>query len=635
LLLAVGFASCSTAGAQSPFVIDAAHLTSVVDLDAPWSYHAGNDLRWADPAFDDTAWPKIRPSQTFAAAGIPEPKDAHSWVRLHVHIVHAAEPLALAIVPSDLKATFRRPQFELFANGQRIGSSPSWASGVLANDPTVAVVLPPGTDIVLAVHFNAGPYRLRDLPAARVRIGYTGPLRDSLTLGRVQFFDRTTLGPIAWLMSYAFTSFFFVALFIAQRKRVEYLWLALYCLSVALVAIHFAAENLGWEPSNSAALDAARFVYLMPILLNLEFIVAFTGSRRKWPLRAFEGALIGCMPFFSLFGGAAWGATEVASEFLWFACVVYYLTTAYRQGQAESGMLIGPTAAAIAAIVLYVAGTVFPAAIPIATTYHFGPVGITLLDVGAFLYLLGIVAVVLYRFIRVEREQQRTAGEMAAAREVQQRLVPAKLPAIEGWSIAAAYLPAAEVGGDFYQVLSQADGPALIVVGDVSGKGLKAAMTGALALGALRALAASGYGPADLLFHLNEQMAHSEHDGFITLICVRLSPGGAMTVANAGHLQPYHNGRELPLDCGLPLGMVAGTIYTEATFQLAPGDTLTLMSDGVVEARKPGGELFGFERAQSISNHIAGSIAEAAQTFGQEDDITVLTLRLNSASVPA
>ena len=245
------------------------------------------------------------------------------------------------------------------------------------------------------------------------------------------------------------------------------------------------------------------------------------------------------------------------------------------------------------------------------------------------------MAVVLYRFVRVEREQQRTAGEMAAAREVQQRLVPAKLPAIEGWSIATAYLPATEVGGDFYQVLNQADGSTLIVVGDVSGKGLKAAMTGALALGALRALAASGYGPADLLFHLNEQMARSEQGGFITLICVHLTAGGEITVANAGHLHPYHNGKEMPLDCGLPLGAAAGTTYTEATFQLAAGDRLTLMSDGVVEARNPGGELFGFERAQSISNGSAGSIAEAAQSFGQENDITVLTLRLDTAAVPA
>src|SRR6202023_3454723 len=111
-------------------------------------------------------------------------------------------------------------------------------------------------------------------------------------------------------------------------------------------------------------------------------------------------------------------------------------------------------------------------------------------------------------------------------------------------------LPAQEVGGDFYQVLAQPDGYALIVVGDVSGKGLKAAMTGALAIGALRTLADENLSPGTLLSRLNTQMLATQESGFITCLCLRISSEGAVTMANAGHLSPYRHGEEIELDSG-------------------------------------------------------------------------------------
>jgi serine phosphatase RsbU (regulator of sigma subunit) len=235
----------------------------------------------------------------------------------------------------------------------------------------------------------------------------------------------------------------------------------------------------------------------------------------------------------------------------------------------------------------------------------------------------------------VSRERARSAAELEAAREIQQRLVPASLPALAGYKLEAAYRPAEEVGGDFYQVLSQSDGSALVVVGDVSGKGLKAAMTGALAIGALRTLAAENLGPAALLSRLNRQIRDTQDSGFITCLCTRIGPEGAVTVANAGHLSPYRRGEEIPIDSGLPLGIDAGIEYAETQFRLEPGDTLTLISDGVVEAMNSEGQLYGFERTRAISTQSAGSIASAAQAFGQEDDITVLTVERNPAAVNA
>jgi hypothetical protein len=218
--------------------------------------------------------------------------------------------------------------------------------------------------------------------------------------------------------------------------------------------------------------------------------------------------------------------------------------------------------------------------------------------------------------------------ELEAARQVQQRLVPASVPAVEGYRIGAAYLPAAEVGGDFYQVLKQRDGSVLILVGDVSGKGLKAAMNGALAIGATRTLATEELSPGTLLTRLNAEMTGSQDGGFITCLCVHIKPDGTATFANAGHLPPYCGGEEIELESGLPLGIVPDVNYRESALKLAPGKMLTLLSDGVVEARNSKGELFGFDRTRAISRESAQHIAETARQFGQEDDITVLSVSL-------
>jgi len=108
-----------------------------------------------------------------------------------------------------------------------------------------------------------------------------------------------------------------------------------------------------------------------------------------------------------------------------------------------------------------------------------------------------------------------------------------------------------------------------------------------------------------------------------------------MRISNAGHLSPYHNGEELPLNNGLPLGLMDRIDFPQTPPHLAPGDTLTFLSHGVVEARNSNRELFGFERTRQMSTLSAHQLAEAARQFGQEDDITVLTLTLPRAAMVA
>ena len=117
---------------------------------------------------------------------------------------------------------------------------------------------------------------------------------------------------------------------------------------------------------------------------------------------------------------------------------------------------------------------------------------------------------------------------------------------------------------------------------------------------------------------------------------LRISPNGTLTIANAGHIPPLLAGRELPVQPDLPLGLTAQSDYSESAFTLPAGEQLTLLTDGVVEATNPTSkELFGFDRTAAISTQSAEEIAAAAQAFGQEDDITVLTVTFAPTLNPA
>jgi serine phosphatase RsbU (regulator of sigma subunit) len=246
---------------------------------------------------------------------------------------------------------------------------------------------------------------------------------------------------------------------------------------------------------------------------------------------------------------------------------------------------------------------------------------------------LAIAALVIALFGYIFHEQRIAAderaemrGELSAARQVQHLLIPDKMLVAPGVTVSSAFLPASEVGGDFYLCRALSNGAQRVLLGDVSGKGVAAALTSALLLGA--ADRCDDLRPAAVLKELNSALRHSGIEGFTTCLCADLSATGILLIANAGQLPPYRNGQEIEIPAGLPLGVDAAVEYAESSFQLAPGDKLTFLSDGVVEARNAVGELFGFERTRQLSSRAAQQIADAAVKFGQQDDITVLTLSL-------
>ena len=230
------------------------------------------------------------------------------------------------------------------------------------------------------------------------------------------------------------------------------------------------------------------------------------------------------------------------------------------------------------------------------------------------------------RYGKTEMEKAVLEGEMTAAREVQRVMVPEDLPQIAGYSIESVYRPAADVGGDFFQVVPLKSGRALVVIGDVSGKGLRAAMIVSMIVGILSTVSGYTEEPAEILDELNRRLCGRVYEGFVTCLVLRLDDEGRIAIANAGHLPPFGHGAELRVQESLPLGLSLNQAYEDTAVQLNRGEALVLLTDGVVEARNPQGELLGFGEIETMlrAGATAREVAEVAERQGQNDDITVL-----------
>jgi phosphoserine phosphatase RsbU/P len=264
-------------------------------------------------------------------------------------------------------------------------------------------------------------------------------------------------------------------------------------------------------------------------------------------------------------------------------------------------------------------------------TIQAGPIPIHFAAIADFTGLLAIIVIIFVRFLRIHHEQERASGELAAARSVQELMIPREKVETPGYEVDSVYTPATEVGGDFFHIEPTSDGGLLVTLGDVAGHGLQAAMNVSMLMGALRR--SEEKSPARILESLNRVLIGSE--SFTTCQVAWFGPDGEVVVANAGHLPPYLNTQEVRLPGGLPLGVLGENTYDEVRLYLHPGDRLLMMSDGVVEARHGSGELFGFDRVHNLSNQSAFYIADAAKAFGQEDDITVLTIRRMAKAMAA
>ena len=269
--------------------------------------------------------------------------------------------------------------------------------------------------------------------------------------------------------------------------------------------------------------------------------------------------------------------------------------------------------------------------------FHLQPV---LSDKGIDFAAIGIMFVLIFSYVffiiylrGAGMESFRMHNELAQAQEVQQVILPESRLALPGLVVESEYRPAREVGGDFFQMIPhRTDGSLLIVAGDVAGKGLKAGMLVALLVGAIRTAAEYDPDPSEALSALNRLLV-GRADAQATCLALRIAKDGAATLANAGHIAPYLNGEPLPMEGALPLGLIESAESFVMHFRLDDGDRLMLMSDGVAEAMNGDGQLFGFERVHQLlrTAKSAAEVASAAQAFGQEDDISVISIMCTAA----
>ncbi len=623
-------------------------------------WRAGDDPAWAAANLDESGW---QPYTQWK-----QPDQPFYWVRCHAGLAMLRNVAQPAIQVTLYAA------YQLYLDGALIGEAGNVRSGNYSMNsirsfpaPATHLSTQPAT-VALRITFRyADPWVAatdRSLPtfqfgsAMAIETGDSAVLRGrraseilaQLSNPFINFIGFVAIGVLALVL---------LAQFFQDRSRRDLLLLSLSAIAAAAINARLFCVAALWDfPIWASAASYASFVIVLAVAPTLFFFSA-AGKRVPlffWilialgPLRNVLQDLGLCLsPAHSLALAASvtantWvrslsytaGAAAAVAPFV--AFWPYRNITRRMKPLAALCMAWGATMAHYFAtdVLLINSGTLthfFPAAQQVVLEWHLAASrAYTAVTACVLIALMGLLS----------RDQRRTAeeraalaGEMQAARTVQQVLIPEAIPSVPGFAIESVYKPAGEVGGDFFQIIPTVSGGVLVVIGDVSGKGMPAALTVSLLVGTVRTLAHYTQNPGEILSAMNTRMMGRTQGGFTTCLIVHAGADGMLTAANAGHLSPYLNGVELTLENGLPLGLSSEATYRESQFRLLPGAQLTLMTDGVVEARNTQGELFGFERATRISTDPAESIAVAAQAVGQDDDITVLTLRRPSLGSPS
>jgi hypothetical protein len=610
----------------------------MTELKGLWRFHTGDNPAWADPRFDDSSWPLLRTDQSWAMQGYAGFSGV-AWYRFRVIPAPGDKSLSL-LIPLISNS------YQVFANGEligQIGGMPPRGRVVISRFDIMRVpdrMVRPGEPLVFAIRV----WEWSVLASQPIGGSFAAPfIGEPGTIAQRRRFEIqktywTATDTNLLLLVNLGTAILGLVLFALRRTEREYFW--------------YGAAQLLWTVQSIASIKA---VFVGEDFVTLSFLT-LVGSR--------AGAFLNLEFFLALLrkprGIAYWvGATSVLCPILllwptmagWISLTQFQIVASFsylpyaiavplllfhsgRERNMEARLLFIPfSISALYMALLYLIGLFGWARYPFVAalvarsqTLVSWPFPVNAGNLIGLLCNLSVCTILILRFARSRRDEERMASELEAARAVQHVLIPDEIPAVPGFQVECVYHPAGQVGGDFFQILPQPNGGAILAIGDVSGKGMPAAMMVSLLVGALRTAAESTSSPASLLASLNRRLIGRSAGGFTTCLILNLSPSGAVTASNAGHLAPYVNGTEIELPAGLPLGVDASAAYLETVFDLPPNVKLTLLTDGVVEARDASGELFGFDRTRSISRQPADTVAQTARAFGQDDDITVLSL---------
>ncbi len=660
ILLAAGMLLCAGQGHSQVFNLENDRV-QMAELHGLWRFHTGDDMQWANPGFDDASWKLLRSDEDWSQQGYAD-YGGFAWYRFRLIVPGGSAPLALYL-PSFSTS------YQVFADGRLIGQFGRVPPNqqVYTKEPRL-IALPParqGQPMVIAIRVWQWLYGAQGTdgmalgggPSGTARVGSLATLREWASLqDKLRFWNSSAIQFI--VMALLIGGFAGLALFALRRNEPEYLWFALYELFQAayreLFSLEFAGLHSSWQHGLEILWSSFSFASSLAFLFFLMRLIGVRRSRLAYVAIASQvitygvyqcGELAwilipGSLPWSVI---ASWNALQSLTEIPYVLCVLFLLGRAARRGVPDARLLVFPVGLSAAVSFLKMAIYIFHTLGLDSVSRHLRlllassdwPVPITVVNLADLLVQLSLLAILVLRFARTRSNEERISSELEAAHVVQQVLVPEATPTVPGFQIQSVYKPAGQVGGDFFQILPLPQGGVLAVIGDVSGKGLPAAMMVSLLVGKLQALADSTTSPAAILSGLNRRLHAYSRGGFTTCLILRADPDGSLTIANAGHLSPYKNGAEMSIANGLPLGLSENETYTESYSRFDESEQLTLVTDGVVEARGKNGEIFGFARTQAISNLPAEAIAQTAQDFGQDDDISVIAITRKRRLEPA
>jgi Stage II sporulation protein E (SpoIIE) len=630
--------------------------TGTRSIDGLWQFHTGDDPTWSQPKFDDSQWERIPADSPWGDNGHPG-YTGFAWYRRQI-VLDPSDKTKLGILLPPLNSVA-----EVYWNGVKVGglgTPPPNAFWYVVPRP-VAITLPTGAGMggngagTLAIRlwmYHLGSNEAPDaggFQSAPV-LGYA-PLVEQKVEAWVNFRFRRGGIVFASCLIYLLVALGSLLLWLRQRSQWLFLWVALYFGTYLLGVYSTFMLGFSWVFGQSVSQAVAG---LPDLSLWMLLLLVFGLQRRRFWLR-FTLAMVALQILGSIMSFAEvlvvlthprlFHFLDVASELT--AYPAPFVTLLLIAGGLFTRRLRLPQLlfAAAAALDLFLndliillgqSFTRMDALLELVQRPLFWIYGsnMSVFTASKILLLMAMLNAVWDHVSQQMARRRLIEAELKSAQEVQQILVPAASSEdAPGYAVASVYRPASEVGGDFFQIVPLASRKTLIVAGDVSGKGLRAAMTVSLIVGAIRTLAEQDLSPAAILAGLNRRLIGRVQGGFATCCAVLVTPAGDAVMANAGHCQPYIDGEEIELPCGLPLGIVEAASYEEQSTVLADGAHLVLVSDGVVEARNAKGELYGFDRLKRLISEkaTAEEIADAAVAFGQDDDITVLTVMKASA----
>jgi Stage II sporulation protein E (SpoIIE) len=618
---------------------------SSANLTGPWKFQTGDNLDWARADFDDSGWNRMDLSKgvgwtKLGYAGY----SGYAWYRIKVKVQGAKHRLSLQMPDGADDA------YQVYVNGLLIGEFGKFTGHGVTAYPALpeAFSLPreikDGT-ITIAIRMWMDSATIFNSPDAGGLhgppvLGYASLVNDLIRLeydAIAHFFGSAFLEGLILFMALLMAG----ALFWLDREEKSYLWLAIVCTVTLLYdSIVLSTNFTAWIGQTAAVVLSD--VLLRPSRIGLWvlfwgywFRLAKIGRLHRVVWALVTVLVVGTamlrpplygqqvpVQYASLINPLLLVVKLSLGVLLFLVAYRGFKTQKTEGWMAASAVLLGFIANFSSELrLIHVRFTV--------TVFGFT---IQLGTIATVASLLIITVMLLRRFIMAQALKEQWKMEIQQAQEVQQLLIPAELPEVTGITIESEYRPAREVGGDFFQILPlDTPGSVLIVVGDVTGKGMQAGMLVALIVGAIRGALMHSTDPAQILHEVNEQLCERQH-AIATCLILRIDPDGTGIIANAGQLSPYLNGAEIEMEGAFPIGIVPDGDFAVTSFALKDGDNLFLMSDGVVEATAPDGALFGFERISELLERRASSaeIAIAAQQFGQEDDILVLQVRRNA-----